>query len=579
LLVARNGEVWFANSVGLYRFDGTKTSRMLISKPSDQVASLTQSADGAIWLGTFDGKLRRWQDGSFTDYQPANDFSSTRFWALYPEANGTIWIGTMGRGLLRFTAGEFRQFTTADGLADDYISQILADDAGNLWLASHAGIMCVPKNSLSRERSPANPIPCRLFGRSDGLPTATMTLEFQPSCLKAHDGALWFASPKGATWVNPDDLRPLAPAPPILLEAVLADNTLREISEDNSGSTLPKITLEPGVKNLEVRFTSPTFTAPELTRFKYRLKKRDADWNDLGGQRSVSFNSLAAGEYTFQVTAENSDGRWSQRPAELRIIVEPYFWQRTSFQVLVLIGLLGIAAFTARRITQIRFRRKLEMIRQQQQIERERARIAQDLHDDLGAGLTEISMASDLADNPEISEHETRQYTHEIGARARELVQRMDEIVWAVNPRNDSLASLSSYACEYAQSFLQPLNIECALDVQPGLPEISLNAEQRYNFFLAFKEVINNIARHSGATKLSLAVHAENGNLVLAVEDNGRGFAPEAGRAGADGLRNIRERIARLKGECEISSQPDHGTRVLLRVPLNTGAANSQIPK
>ena len=174
-------------------------------------------------------------------------------------------------------------------------------------------------------------------------------------------------------------------AAPILLEAVLADNTLREISEENSGSTLSKITLEPGVNNLEVRFTSPTFTAPELTRFKYRLKKRDADWNDLGGQRSVSFNNLAAGEYTFQVTAENSDGRWSQKPAELRIIVEPYFWQRTSFQVLVLLGLLGMAAFTTRLITQIRFRRKLEILRQQQQVERERARIAQDLHDDLGA--------------------------------------------------------------------------------------------------------------------------------------------------------------------------------------------------
>ena len=572
LLVARNGDVWFANLFGLYRFDHTKYVRAVTTKPTEQVASLTQGVDGTIWFGTFGGTLRSWQDGKLTSYRPLDDLSSTRFWALYPEADGTIWIGTMGGGLLRFKGGKFQRFTTADGLADDYISHILADDHGNLWLSSRAGIMCVSKASLGSQTQHLEPIPCRLFGRSDGLPTVTMTLEFQPCCVKAHHGELWFGSPKGATWINPDDVRPSAPAPPVLLEAVFADNTLREFSRLTASSPSPEITLEPGVKNLEVRFTSPTFTAPELTRFKYRLNRRDTDWINLGGQRNVNFNNLAAGEYTFQVTAENSDGRWSQKPAELRLVVQPFFWQRTSFQAATLIGLLACTAFAARQVTQIRFRRKLVALRQKQQIEQERARIAQDLHDDLGAGLTEISMASDLAENPEISEHETRQYTHEIGSRARELVQRMDEIVWAVNPRNDSLTSLSSYACEYAQLFLQPLNIECVLDVQPGLPEVPLNAEQRYNFFLAFKEAINNVARHSGATKLQLAIHAEKGKLVFLIEDNGRGFAADSGRIGADGLRNIRERIERLGGECEITSQPSLGTRVRLTVPLADGA-------
>ncbi len=575
LLVAKDGAVWFANAFGLYRFDGKKSARMLATKPSEHVASLTQQADGTIWFGTFSGMLRSWQAGKLTSYRPMDELPATCFWALYPEADGTLWVGTMGRGLLRFKDGFFRRFTTADGLADDYISHILADDYGNLWLGSHAGVMCVSKPALTSQVQGKSPVPCRLFGRSDGLPTVAMTLEFQPSCVKAHDGALWFASPKGATWVNPDDVRPPAPAPPVMLEAVLVDNRLREFSAAASSSKLPEISLEPGAKNLEVRFTSPTFTAPELTRFKYRLNQRKADWINLGGQRNVTFNNLAVGEYTFQVMAENSDGLWSPNPAQFRLIVQPYFWQRTSFQAATILGLLGCAAFTARRITQTRFRRKLEALRQQQQIERERTRIAQDLHDDLGAGLTEISMASDLAENPGISEQETRQYAHEIGSRARELVQRMDEIVWAVNPRNDSVASLSSYACEYAQLFLQPLNIECVLEVPSGLPEISLNAEQRYNFFLAFKEAINNIARHSGATKLHLAIHAESGRLVFLIEDNGRGFAPAAGRTGADGLRNIRERITRLKGECEISSQPGQGTRVLLRVPLTAAAVKS----
>jgi len=577
LLVSKTGEVWFANSSGLFRFDGTNHVRVLnTSTPEKAIAALAQSADGAIWLGTFGGMLECWRGGQLTSYQPADNVPPTRFWALYPEADGTLWIGTMNRGLLRFKNGKFQRFTTADGLADDYISHILADDLGNLWLGSRVGIMRVPKTSLHASVVRPAAIPCRLFGRSDGLPTVALTLEFQLSCVKARDGTLWFGSPRGVSWVNPANIRPVESPPPVLVEAVLADNLPQAFSPGNSTAQLKKLTIEPGVKNISVHFTAPAFTAPELTRFRCRLNYPVGDWVDIGSQRNVTFNQLAAGDYTFQVMAGNSDGLWSQPPTAFRLRVQPYFWQRPSFQASTFIFLLGLAVLTARHLTQQRFRRKLATIQQQQQIEHERARIAQDLHDDLGAGLTEISMASDLAENPAISEHEARQYTHEIGARAREMVQRMDEIVWAVNPRNDSLASLANYACEYAQAFLQPLNIECTLEIQSGLPEIPLNAEQRYNFFLAFKEAINNIARHSGATKLRLAIHSENSWLVFLIEDNGRGFTPEGGRTGADGLRNIRDRIMRLHGECEISSQPGQGTRVRLRVPLPADAANSK---
>ena len=282
----------------------------------------------------------------------------------------------------------------------------------------------------------------------------------------------------------------------------------------------------------------------------------------------MTFTHLSAGEYTFKVMAGNTDGRWSQPPAAFRLIVQPHFWERAVFRAATIFAVLGGVALTVRRITQQRLRRKLEVLRQQQQIDRERARIAQDLHDDLGAGLTEISLTSAMSTNPNLPEYESLQYSREVSARAAELVQRMDEIVWAVNPRNDSFVSLSFYACQYAEQILKPLGIACRLDVQSGLPEISLNAEQRYNFFLAFKEAIANIAKHSGATELHLAIQVADGKFVFRLEDNGRGFAPGGELAGADGLRNIRERITRLGGECEITSQPGRGTRVTMMLPL-----------
>ena len=182
--------------------------------------------------------------------------------------------------------------------------------------------------------------------------------------------------------------------------------------------------------------------------------------------------------------------------------------------------------------------------------------------------MTEISLTSVFAQNPALPAAESRACFHEIDDRARELVQRMDEIVWAVNPRNDSLVSLALYCCQYAKQLLQPLGLACRFDLPPGLPELVMTSEHRYSFFLAFKETINNVARHSGATELHLAIHAENGRMLFVVADNGCGFEAGAERAGADGLRNIRERIERMSGRCEIASQPGAGTRVSLMVPL-----------
>ena len=575
LLVTKNGEVWFANFSGLYRFDGKRTEQVLAMTQNAQcVAALAEAPDGAILFGTMGGTLRRWHAGKLTSFQPLDALAGNRIWALWPEADGTVWAGTLNSGLLRFKDGQFTRFTKADGLADNYVSHILEDDLGNLWLGSSVGVMCVPKKSLESKTRPGARIPCRLFGRNDGLPTVAMTLEFQPSCVRARDGALWFGTPKGASWVRADDMRPPESAPPVLVESVWADRNPEAFAPAGARDKMPQLIVEPGVNNLEVRYTAPDFTAPQLMRFKYRLAPLDTDWQDAGSHRSVNYNHLPAGDYTFSVTAGNSDGEWNPAGAGFRLRVLPHFWERKSFLAAALLSLIALVAFIARRITQQRMRRKLELLHQQQQVERERARIARDLHDDLGAGLTEIGLTSDLAQNDSLPDYESREYVREIGTRARELVQRMDEIVWAVNPRNDSLNSLSVYACQYAQRLLKPLGLACRFDVQPGLPETVLNSEQRYNFFLAFKEAINNIARHSGATELHVAIHAEAGKLFFLVEDNGRGFELGGELAGADGLRNIRERLERLGGQCDIRSQPGQGTHIALCVPLTGPVKN-----
>jgi len=575
LLVAKNGDVWFANFSGLYRLKGKNFDCIVPigTNTADQViAALAEAPDGAILFGTMGGDLCRWQDGRSTKYHPSDKVPASRIWALCAETNGTVWAGTLSRGLLRFKGGQFTRFTKADGLADNDISHILADDRGYLWLGSRVGVMRVSKASLVDKTIASEPGACRTFGLNDGLPTVGLTLEFAPSCVKAHDGTLWFGSSKGACWVRPEDVRAPELAPLVQVESVWADRNRCEFSKPPSLSALAEIAVGPGVNSIEVRYTSPDFAAPHFIRFKYRLEPLDPDWLDADSRRSVDYNHLPAGEYIFRVTAENGDGIWNQTGAGFRLVVKPHFWERKSFAVACILLLVATVAVVVRRVTSQRLRRKLELLHQQQQIERERARIARDLHDDLGAGLTEISLTSVVAKNPALPETESRACLQEIDERARELVQRLDEIVWAVNPRNDSPVSLALYCCQYAKQLLQPLGLACRFDLQPDLPELELTSEQRYSFFLAFKESINNVARHARASELHLAIHAEPGSLRFLIEDNGCGFAAGAELAGADGLRNIRERIERMGGHCEIASQSGQGTRVFLCVPLNAPA-------
>jgi signal transduction histidine kinase len=198
----------------------------------------------------------------------------------------------------------------------------------------------------------------------------------------------------------------------------------------------------------------------------------------------------------------------------------------------------------------------------------ERALIAADLHDDLGARLTELSLLGSLGVRTALLPERARSCLGEISLKSNEMVTALDEIVWTVNPKNDSVSSVVNYFCHYAQRFFEPTPIRCRLDVARDLPQSPLNSEQRHHMFLAFKEALNNVARHSAASEIWLRVSAREGALRVTVEDNGRGFAGEPAASEADGLANMRARLARSGGACEVRSAVGHGTTVEFTLPL-----------
>jgi signal transduction histidine kinase len=266
-------------------------------------------------------------------------------------------------------------------------------------------------------------------------------------------------------------------------------------------------------------------------------------------------------------------------PSDVVVVKAPPWW--TFGKVLLIAGVLGVVTLAAfgwvavlrRQVAergiqleaQIQERQRAE---QQRLIEQERTRVAQDLHDELGATLTEVTMLSSLARTTPLPVENKEHYLEQISRVSRSLVTTLDEIVWAINPKYDTVDSLASYYSLFAQRLLNLAGMSCRLQVAESFPEIPLDSRLRHGAFLAFKEALNNAIRHSGASEVLIALNAAAGWLNITVADNGRGFDSTAGLPGSDGLTNMRQRMEKLGGQCRITSQPGSGTTIQFRLPL-----------
>jgi signal transduction histidine kinase len=212
--------------------------------------------------------------------------------------------------------------------------------------------------------------------------------------------------------------------------------------------------------------------------------------------------------------------------------------------------------------------RKIERLERQHALEKERARIANEMHDDLGSSLTQIALLGELANRDLERTDRAGEHIRKITGTAREVFRAMDEIVWAVNPKHDTLSSLTGYLSKFAQDFLRPAGIRCRLDLPEQMPASPLAADERHNLFLTVKEALNNIVKHASASEVWLRVAVTESTCLIIIEDNGRGFDIPTARPGGNGLGSMRERLAAIGGELKLESQPNRGTRLSLVVNL-----------
>jgi signal transduction histidine kinase len=330
------------------------------------------------------------------------------------------------------------------------------------------------------------------------------------------------------------------------------------------------MTIPAGRERIEIQYTSLNLRAPERARFRYRLEGHESSWTEVGNSREARYSRLPAGEYRFQVTACNEDGVWNEAGSALPVRVLPPFWLTWWFLAASAGALLGMVVLTVHRVSTQRLQRQLEQLRQQEAIERDRARIARDIHDQLGASLTQVALLGEMVETDKDLPEEVGHHARQISQTARETTRVLDEIVWTVNPSNDTLEGLINYVCKHAQEYLAVAGLRYRVEVPAQLPTIGIAPEVRHNVFLAAKEAVTNIVRHAQASEARLRLRLEPRQFTLEIEDNGRGpsgASQEAAQA-RHGVRNMRRRLEDIGGTCDLRPAAPSGTVVRLTVPL-----------
>ena len=588
----RQTNLWVGTRSGLYlakgeRFypDGAENGLA-----GSDVRVIYADRDGNLWVGTGDG-LTRLRDGKATRFTTQNGWSHSRVISLCEDHENNLWIGTVGGGLIRFRNGTFTAYTSRQGLYSDIICEILEDEHGWLWMGCPRGIFRVSRRNLDDlDQGKSGNLNCISYGRVDGMVSELCNSVAKPAAWKTRDGRLWFATTRGLCVVDPNAVPIAEESPlPVFVELLVADG--KRVGESLSswmGASFPTtnpptrpLTVAPGRGELQFHYTALSFRVPERNCFKYKLEGIDPDWVDAGTRRVAYYNHIYPGHYHFQVVACNSQGDWNQVGAAADLILLPHFWQTWWFLIGCALALMLGGGGVIHQVEKRKSRRAFERVERIHAIDGERMRIARDMHDELGSKLSRISFLSDLARRDLPRDSVCGRQIDQVSEAARDVIQTVDEIVWAVSPQNDTAESLVHYICRQAEAFFELTPVELEIKLPGELPARQLSAEVRHNLFCVVKEVLNNVLKHAGATRVQVSFAVDRAALQIRIVDNGRGFDPaktslptsvvrrsESARPGT-GIGGIRERMKAVQGRDALASQPGQGTRWELTVPLD----------
>ena len=569
ILEDSRGNLWIGtNGFGVDRFDPQK-NLFVHYRPQENntgslsgttVVALYEDREGFVWIGTYGAGVSRYdrKTDSFVRFQKdpgdPRSLNNNTVLSLYEDTEGAVWMGTYGGGLDRYDTKTrtFTHYTEDDGLPNNVIYGVLPDDEGNLWLSTNKGLS---KFNLS-SRTFKN------YDVKDGLQGNEFN---QGSYYRGKDGRLFFGGINGFNVFFPDRVKYNTDVPPVVLTSFKVFD--EPVTLPQSITATSSLRLPYDQNFFSVEFVALNFTAPEKNKYMYMLEGLDGNWVNAGTRRYASYTNLDPGSYVLKVKGSNNDGVWNDRGLELAIVITPPYWMTWWFRVTIAVTVIGLLFLMYR----YRVNKLLE-------IERIRASIATDLHDDIGSTLTEIALFSDvgvrqirsLSPGKPVTEGEVDKVTsllEEIGHTSRTLIDSMNDIVWSIDPKNDSFEYLLLRMKTHASRMMEAKGINYDIEIPAELSRLQLPLGFRRRFFLIFKEAINNIIKHAHPTKVQLTIKREKDSLIMTIIDNGIGFDPCTASEG-NGLRNMQSRAVALGGNLSITSAVSGGTSITLQTTI-----------
>ncbi len=539
--------IWLATFRGfLVRYDGKRFS--LLHKFGSAITKILIDTEGLLWVSV-EGKGLYCLNSDGTKIIKKYTAEGVPGKKLFMNVgkdieqlnDSTIVFGAGAMNFINKRTGAVYWLTYDDGLPGNTIMRIRKDADGYLWMITLDGLCRY------------NPLTKRVtaYGRKDGITLANMTTEAD---YFGSDGNVMFTGNNALLYFNPSIFRNKQPRDVVITDFKLLNNYLSV----DSLQSLPRIQLSSAENSFSIYFAALSFLEREKLTYYYKMTGIDKDWIKADRQNFINYSLLPPGNYTFSVYCEDIDGNRSKNITTLQVYIKPPFW-RTYWFISTLFFIIALCIYGVHRL---RVNKLLA-------VEKLRNRVARDLHDDMGSTLSTINILSSMAKSRiQVDPVKTTEYLGKISDNSQRMMDAMDDIVWSIKPSNDSMQKIAARMREFATNVLEAKEIELDFRVDESVFDIKLDMEARRDFFLVFKEAVNNAAKYSQASMVTVQVVLDNKQLVLVVEDDGIGFDPVQADGG-NGMGNMQKRADAMKGRLHILSKPGGGAKVTVTIPLN----------
>lgn len=553
----KNG--WLAGTnIGLYFIEKTTNNyviRHISNISQSRIISIWVSPEGKIWVVPESEGIMIFND---TGDKKAEKriFTGLNVKSIqYDEKKQLVWISTSD-GLIAYHSADdqYRFYTERDGLYSSLVYGVVTIN-DELWASTNNGL--AKGKLVFKADSPFPAIHFINYTVAEGLPVN----EFNTGAFyKGKSGTLYFGSTKGVVWFKPEDIKTTNIQPNLQLTNFLVNE--KQADSLTAPEYISSVSLPYNRNNLFFQFRVIDFNNAGKVRYKYQLEGWDKDWVYSNTLNEVRYNNLPDGKYNFKVAAAGNLGEWSSEMRSIRVVIYPPFWKTWWFYTLSASAVLLIIILITRFLAQQKLKNKIAELERQKEIDKERQRISREMHDDIGAGLTQITLMSESAK----TKHGTEELD-DIAQTSRQLVSNMSEIIWSLSPENKTLEQLLSYLREQLNKQLEYSGMNYSIQLPESGSQLVLSNEQRRNILLVTKEIINNAVKYSKARNISVNAILRDNNLDFEIADDGAGFDITIKQSG-NGLKNIRHRIEELGGIVVVESAPGKGSRFFYNIPL-----------